>query len=910
MGKASYGDYYNLLLHGLLKGHLYLDVPVDPAMLSSPNPYDPRVWVPHGWMMDSSFYHGRYYIYYGLVPALVFMLPFRLLTGSDLWLGTAGEVATVMAFLALVWLWLRIRRDHFPRTGGTIVFATVLSLGLATGLLSLARRPMMYELAIGSGCFFATLMLHSLYSVLSSERKAAWMAMAGIFLGLAVGSRPTFLFAILAPIWVLCCLLRRGRPPDSAPGRPGYALGPAIGFAVGFGTIFAGILLYNYLRFSSFLDFGYNYLLQDPLCDLRHIWSLSYFWFNLRIYYLGSLDWSRYFPFASMAALPKWPQNYYGVADIFGILKYAPIVWFSLAALLVFRGRQNARAQGLGVSLGMVGLAYLGPGICELCFGNAAIRYTVDFLPNLVLLSTFGACALDQALTSDRAKRAVRAVYLAAAVFSAAVAAILSIPLEGTMTVQRGNAYLERVARVMNVPTSLYESARGWQFGPVTWQTTFPDRPANTVETLVETPNAVLLVEYLSDSRIRFGLKCVDDNFVLWGAGVDVVRGRLATLSTSLGSMYPPSEHPYYLRHEANAISHSSIYVGLDGHPVLQGLRPLNPVDCRDIHIADGRTRSGWFSGNVLKVARDEIPVRWLTPETAFRTLRMALPVDLRKGRWPLISAGSPGGGELLFLDVGAKETARFGYFSTGAALCYGPPFRLVPGSPLECTVRMEPLDASGGFPGPPRPLWIEMNGRINWMSYVPYHPSAPGEIRIGANTVSAPLTEESFPGEIQWGATPARLRPAEPTDHLLLRVTFPAQAQWGLREPLLLTGIPGAYDGIEVVHYGGGLGRFVLDHYGRLNQEGPIFSSFGGESIHDIEIITPVFSLYKGSRNPTRGTIVVRMDGKEMLRLDSDLFPAQLGEVSVGKNDFGGPSEKTFLGALLLERWIGAPDR
>jgi hypothetical protein len=343
---------------------------------------------------------------------------------------------------------------------------------------------------------------------------------------------------------------------------------------------------------------------------------------------------------------------------------------------------------------------------------------------------------------------------------------------------------------------------------------------------------------------------------------------------------------------------------------VLQGLRPLNPVDCRDIHIADGRTRSGWFSGNVLKVARDEIPVRWLTPETAFRTLRMALPVDLRKGRWPLISAGSPGGGELLFLDVGAKETARFGYFSTGAALCYGPPFRLVPGSPLECTVRMEPLDASGGFPGPPRPLWIEINGRINWMSYVPYHPSAPGEIRIGANTVSAPLTEESFPGEIQWGATPARLRPAEPTDHLLLRVTFPAQAQWGLREPLLLTGIPGAYDGIEVVHYGGGLGRFVLDHYGRLNQEGPIFSSFGGESIHDIEIITPVFSLYKGSRNPTRGTIVVRMDGKEMLRLDSDLFPAQLGEVSVGKNDFGGPSEKTFLGALLLERWIGAPDR
>src|ERR1700683_5128917 len=101
LGKGSYSDYYNLLLHGFLTGHLYLDVPVDPAMLSSPNPYDARVWIPHGWMMDSSFYHGRYYIYYGLVPVLVFMLPFRLLTGGDLWLGTAGEVAAVLAFLAL-----------------------------------------------------------------------------------------------------------------------------------------------------------------------------------------------------------------------------------------------------------------------------------------------------------------------------------------------------------------------------------------------------------------------------------------------------------------------------------------------------------------------------------------------------------------------------------------------------------------------------------------------------------------------------------------------------------------------------------------------------------------------------------------------------------------------------------------
>lgn len=44
------------------------------------------------------------------------------------------------------------------------------------------------------------------------------------------------------------------------------------------------------------------------------------------------------------------------------------------------------------------------------------------------------------------------------------------------------------------------------------------------------------------------------------------------------------------------------------------------------------------------------------------------------------------------------------------------------------------------------------------------------------------------------------------------------------------------------------------------------------------------------------------------MLCFDTDLFPAQPGKVSVGRNDFGGPGEKTFLGALLLQRWTRLP--
>ncbi len=908
LGNARHSDHYNLLLHGILKGQPYLDVPVDPAMLSAPNPYDPKVWVPHGFMYDTSFYEGHYYLYYGIVPLLVFLLPFRLLTGGDLWLGTAAELATVLAFFALAGLWLRIRRDYFPRSGGAIIFTSILVLGLVSALPSLARRPMMYEFAIATGCWFATLMLHCLYSALSSKRRTAWMVAAGVFLGLAFGSRPTFVLTILAPAWVLLHFLKEERLWRPSWSGVGSAVRPWLGFSAGFGVICFGVLSYNYLRFSNFFDVGYRYLLQDPVSDLKHAWSAAHFWFNLKNYYASSLEWSRYFPFLTTGPYPNWPKTFYFVGDIYGILKYLPIVWFALAAPMALWRRTESGPRLYGVALGMIFLAYLGPGVLLLFFGVAAPRYEVDFLPPLVLAATLGACALDQAVTFPWARRALRSAWILAAAMSAAVAGIHSIS-PGVLTVQRGTAYVERVARTLNYPTFLYERARGWHYGPVTWRMTFPNRPPSTREKLIDTPNATLLVEYLPGGAARFGLRCGNRDFVLWGENVQVVAGKVVTLSASFGSLYPSPEHPYYLKHEPSALCSSSVLVTLDGRTVLQGLRPLAAVNCEDIEIAGGQTSPGWFSGDVLGVTRNTLSISEITPDFTPRSLRLELPANLGPVRWPVISAGTPEGGDLLFLDIVDGDTARWGYFSTGSPLHYGPLFPIERKRPWEITVRMEALAASGRYPGPARPLSIEADGRANWLTQVAYHPCSSDSIRLGANTVSASSVEDAFPGEIRWIETPSRLQPSSPGAHLFLRVVFPAQTRWGFREPLLMTGVPGAYDGINVVHYGNGQGRFVLDHGGDVRREGPILDSVGGESLHDIEISTPVFSLYRGSRDPVQGTTVVKMDGKEVLRFDSELFPAQPGEVAVGQNHFGGPTEKHFAGALLMQRWIETPE-
>ncbi len=910
LGGARHSDHYNLLLHGILKGHLYLDVPVDPAMLSAANPYDPKVWVPHGFMYDTSFYQGHYYIYYGIVPLLVFLLPFRLITGSDLWLGTATELATVLAFFALVGLWLRVRRDYFPRVGSSIVFTSILALGIVSALPSLARRPMMYEFAIANGCLFAMLMLHCLYSALSSPKRTAWMVAAGVCLGLAFGSRPTFVVTILAPAWLLLHWLNQERPWRSFWKGIGPALRPAIGLSVGFWVIASGILLYNYLRFSNIFDVGYLYLLQDPVSDLKHAWNPAHFWFNVKNYYTSSLTWSRYFPFFTTGPYPDWPKTVYAVVDLFGILKYLPIVWFVLAAPLALRNRAASGSQPYGAVLGMIFLAYLGPGILLLFFAVAAPRYEVDWRPPLILVATLGACALDQALSSVWAKRALRSVWFVATMISVTITGLHSIPLQGSLTVQKGNAYVERLAQILNYPTFLYERARDWRFGPVTWRITFPARPPGTQEKLIETPNATLLVEYLPGGKVRSGLRVAGSDFVLWGESVEITDGKVVTLSASFGSLYPTADHPYFLKHQPSAIRSSSVLVTWDGRTVLQGLRPLKGVDCAEIQIADGHAKPGWFSGGVLEIARNKLSVADLTPDFTPRSLRMELPANLAPGRWPLVSAGTPEAGNLLFLDVDSDATARWGYFSTGSSLQHSPPFPLERGRSWDLTVRMESLEISGRFPGPASPLSIETGGRNLWTTQTAYHPSSSDSIHLGTNTVSAPSIAAAFPGAIRWIETPSRLQPSSPRDRLFLRVVFPAQTRWGFREPLLTTGVPGAYAGINVVHYGDGLGRFVLDHGGDISREGPILSNLGGESLHDIEINLPVFSLNQGSRNPARGTVVVKMDGQEVLRFESELFPAHLAEAVVGENHFGGPTEKYFAGALLMKRWIESAER
>ena len=181
-------DYYNLLVGGFRKGSLALDL--RGALLALINAtWDlvakrPADLAPH----DVSYYRGRYYLYFGVVPAVLLFWPFKALTGCDLPFVWSAIFFGVGAYLASAWLWLRLVRDQFPRASLLTKLAGVAALGTVGGQLALERRVGMWEVPIEGGHFFMVGLLAASYLALRSSRRGPYGSRRrALALGLAVG---------------------------------------------------------------------------------------------------------------------------------------------------------------------------------------------------------------------------------------------------------------------------------------------------------------------------------------------------------------------------------------------------------------------------------------------------------------------------------------------------------------------------------------------------------------------------------------------------------------------------------------------------------------------------------------------------------------------------------------------------
>ena len=613
-------DYYNLLIDGWLDGQLHMKVAVPEALLKLEDPYDPQLRPPDLGLHDATFYQGKYYVYFGAAPVVVLMLPFRVLTGCDLPLPVAVIVFVWGGFLASVLLLLALRRRCFSETRTWTVLVGVAVLGWASLGPVLVRRPQLWELPIAAGLCFAMLTLLAVWRSVQADavaERTRWLAAAGLFLGLAIASRPTYLLAspLLAVPLGWWAWRERGLPWR-----------PALGVVMPLAAIGALMAWHNFARFGDPLQFGQAYQFSlDYESKMAHF-RAAYAPFNLWRYFFSAAQWSAEYPFIAPAMLPPKPAGFAGHDDVYGVLRNLPIAWFALAAPLALWRREEGDRARLAVWLAAAAVLFAAmAGVLLFFFGSLA-RYQLDFTPTLMLLATVGVLAVERWLRLSEArswKAAVRVAWLGAAVVSVVFGGLFSVQLNRFLR-HRSPVNDRALAQAMNRLPDLLGLGLGWQAyfeaTPVArghamsggrllrLQVVLPAGTLGAREPLLTTGRGgagdVLLVEYVDAAHVRFGF----DHWGTpeqWSEPVAVDLAQPVNLEIGLPSLQTPAEPAL-----SRPVERGRLFVRVNGKRVWAGAVEYYPAAADEVYVGRnpiGATSCGLeFTGKVLSQERAE----------------------------------------------------------------------------------------------------------------------------------------------------------------------------------------------------------------------------------------------------------------------------------------------------------------
>jgi hypothetical protein len=403
-------NYYSLLADAFLHGQTSLRQAPSPELLALPDPYDPAQNESFR-LHDMSLYRGKYYLYWGPVPAILespIVLMFHRAIG-DQYLVFCFVFGIVLISAEIL---LDLRKRIFADAPPWTVAMGILVAGLAAPMPILLERPAVYEAAIAAGQFFLLAgMFCAIKAFAAGCPRPAPLLAAGVCWALALGSRASLAAAIgaltLSVAWRACT-----SSPRSGRLRSGTIsmMLSALGIPVFLGV--ASLARYNYARFGSWRESGVGFQLagfnQHQLQN--QLFTLANFPPALYAYLVHPLMISGTFPFLravgishSIPSFIKVPPNYFASAAIVGMPWCVPFLCFAVIPFhfwvrRLFRSRavgasgrqgkcQHAETEWTFLWLGMGSLLGLLP---LLFLIGCSVRYFADFTPSMVILAMMG----------------------------------------------------------------------------------------------------------------------------------------------------------------------------------------------------------------------------------------------------------------------------------------------------------------------------------------------------------------------------------------------------------------------------------------------------------------------------------------------------------------------------------------
>ena len=253
---------YQSLARAFANGQLSLLEEPGEALKGMENPYDlghrHRVLGEAGedYRWDHAYYEGKYYVYFGVVPVVLFYLPYYLLTGEDLHNRPVILIGAFLVLAGIMGLVLQIIRRWFPKTSAGAWFLLTELVALCSNLIYMCKRTDLYTVPIIMGLGFGRLGLWHFQCARREDGsyETGKIAMGSFLLALVAGCRPQ-LFLLAAPGAVI--LGKDFFAPSRLRTRQGLCRLAAL--ALPMAAVALPLMCYNFARFGSVFDFGANY---------------------------------------------------------------------------------------------------------------------------------------------------------------------------------------------------------------------------------------------------------------------------------------------------------------------------------------------------------------------------------------------------------------------------------------------------------------------------------------------------------------------------------------------------------------------------------------------------------------------------------------------------------------------------
>lgn len=375
-GNGGFEPYIELA-HALANHQTWIAQEVPQELMNLSNPYDvyERAYSGVRYLLDYAYYEGHYYVYFGIVPCLVFYLPSYLIFGLDpgnwliIWFLIIAMMAGIITFLRAI---ARRYYQDMPVAMMILGFFLLLFLGAPPTVLSDACTyyiPMLMAIDL---LFFGLALWIDAVDAKNKDLSYGKIALGAFLIALVAGCRPQLVLTAALVIPFLGIYILRARENKI------MLIKSLCAIFIPFIIVAIPLMYYNAIRFGSTFDFGAEYNLTSV-----NVYETTFSVLELRSglwYYLLQLpQLTKVFPFI----VQSYPKNIavdgLKMEPSSGGLIASNLILLAAFILISYRSREKEQRTELKCCQWMmVGLAFLFVMIST-AMGGLIERYQLDF---------------------------------------------------------------------------------------------------------------------------------------------------------------------------------------------------------------------------------------------------------------------------------------------------------------------------------------------------------------------------------------------------------------------------------------------------------------------------------------------------------------------------------------------------